>query len=83
MAIRSDRRSREPFGVPLSVCMRNRKLRNIRPSGVMKRHPVVTEGHSMRGGRGVRQRNRKLGRIFTLVEVPLVVFSRTSASIVF
>jgi hypothetical protein len=28
-----DRRSRETFGVPLRVCMCNRKLRNIRPTG--------------------------------------------------
>jgi hypothetical protein len=37
-----------PFGGPLCMCMRNRKLRNIRPMGlltgsdVMKHHPVVT-----------------------------------------
>ena len=32
MATESDRRSLDPFGVPLDVRMRNRKMRNIRPS---------------------------------------------------
>ena len=34
MATGSDRMARDPLGVPLSVCIHNRKLRNIRPSGV-------------------------------------------------
>ena len=33
MATGSDLSSRDPFGVPLGVPMRNRKLHNIRPSG--------------------------------------------------
>ena len=33
MATGSDLRSRDPFGVPFGLRIRNRKLRNIRPSG--------------------------------------------------
>ena len=32
---RSEQRSPDPFGVPLDVRMRNRKLRNIGPSGAI------------------------------------------------
>ena len=40
MATGSDQRSRDPFGVPLGVRMRNQKLGNIRPSGAF--WPEVT-----------------------------------------
>jgi hypothetical protein len=54
-----------PNGVPLRVRMRNRKLRNIRPSGAFdqnwryKTSPVVTEGAPL----VFRMRNRKLRNI--------------------
>ena len=40
MAARSDRMSRDPFGIPLGVRMCNRKLSNIHPSGAF--WPEVT-----------------------------------------
>jgi hypothetical protein len=45
MATGSDIRSRELFGVPLGVRMRNHKLRNIRPSGAFS--PEVPFGCSL------------------------------------
>ena len=85
-----------PKGVPLGVSMRNRKLRNIRPSGAfwpeVTSSPVVTEGHP-KGWKGVHMYNRKLRNIrpsgafwseitSSPIGLPwkLGLFTRTSAS---
>jgi hypothetical protein len=92
MATESDQRSRDTFGVSLSVRMRNHNLRKIRPSGAFS--PEVTLWNVTRSDQKSRDRfgvplsvrmcNRKLHNIrprgtFWL-EVPIGVLSKKYAS---
>jgi hypothetical protein len=81
MATGCDRRSLYPFGVPLGVCMRNRKLCNTRSRRRLRDPSEVSLGCSLRRPRPITIGNP--GLIFSMVtgtKHPRPIFSMVTGT---